>query len=159
MRISFTFLLLTCLAAAGCGKGGTSAETKSGAASGASAEAPPSIKKRPQETRPATPPGVEVVPVPVTLKQGETKAIKANIKREGGYNKEITIEFEPGSTGLTIPTVTVPASQEEKQEVEIRVTAAKDAMGGLVDFTVKGVGLEPKPGMFQIPVVRERKKK
>lgn len=134
-------------------------ESKSGPDSGIVAEKTESSKKRSKETRPTTPPGVEAVPNPITLKQGETKSTRINIKREGGYDKEIKITFDTGATGLTIPTVTVPASSKEKQEVDVSITAAKDAMGGMVDFTWSGDGLEPKSGIFQIDVVREKKKK
>jgi hypothetical protein len=150
--------LAGCLAATGCNKGGNPAGTKSVPGSGAVAET--STKKRPQETRPATPPGVEVVPTRVTLKQGETKSSRINITREGGFDKEIKIEFDTSeANGITIPTVTVPASPEPKQEVDISVTASKDATGGIVDFKATPAGLESKPGKFEVAVVRERKKK
>jgi len=147
------------LAALGCNKGGNSAETKAGPGTGAAAEGPTSKKKPAKETRPATPPGVEVVPTRVTLMHGETKSSRINITREGGFDKEIKIEFDTSeANGITIPTVTVPASQEMKQEIEISVTASKDATGGFVEFKATPAGLEPKAGKFEVAIVRKKKK-
>ena len=55
--------------------------------------------------------------------------------------------------------MTVPASPEMKQDVEISVTANKDAVGGFVDFKWTPAGLEPKQGKFEVAIVREKKKK
>ena len=160
MKRVLTLALAGCLAALGCNKGGNSVANKSSPASGGVAEAPTSKKKTPKETRLATPPGIEVVPSRVTIKQGETKSSRISITREGGFDKEIKIEFDTSTaSGITIPAVTVPASQEMKQDVEISVIASKDATGGMVEIKATAAGLEPKVSVFEVAIVRERKKK
>ena len=71
------------------------------------------------------------------IKQGETKTIKIDLKRGRDFKDEVTLSFSGGNM-LKFDPATPEIKASEKGEVEVKVTAAKDAPLGKQTIKVTG---------------------
>jgi hypothetical protein len=141
MRLCFSLLVFGCLLAIGCGKPSTSAPV---------ASTSPDATKGGEKTAEAG--KIQIEPSPITVQKGKSttitiKAMREDIKTKAGqvtevrYKGPINLEFDISDTpGLKIEPAVIPAG---KESVEVTVTAAADASGGMVKITGKAPGLEP----------------
>lgn len=109
---------------------------------------------KPAKPRPKARPDVDIEPTPLVLKKGEKKKWQINIKRSGDYDKEFSIMLNSDDAGIKVPDeVKVPGSKDEKQTIEIEVSAGKDAKSAGITLIATPPGLEdPKAAMVKVMV-------
>jgi uncharacterized membrane protein len=72
-----------------------------------------------------------------SVKQGEFQSVKVSIERGEGFKQAVKLEFK-SSTGVTVDPDSTTVKPGEKGEVQLKITAAKDAPLGESKILVKG---------------------
>jgi uncharacterized membrane protein len=79
-----------------------------------------------------------VVPAIATdVKQGELAAVKVSIERGDGFKRSVKLEFK-SSTGITVDPSSTTIQPSDKGDVQLKISAAKDAPIGDSKVLVKG---------------------
>jgi uncharacterized membrane protein len=130
------FVGLSLVVLVGCGGNtGTSEKHPGGAVTNVSAKAPLVGENKGQfDLKPPF--------TATSLKQGESKEVKIDIKRGEGFDKDVTLKFSDVPKGVTIEPAS-PTIKHGDTGVAVKVKAADDAAVG--DFKVKITG-QPTEG-------------
>jgi uncharacterized membrane protein len=76
-------------------------------------------------------------PLGVKIKQGETESISVSVNRGEFFKRDVTLEIK-ASKGISVDPTQVTVRASEKPDVNLRITAAKDAALGEYKIFVKG---------------------
>jgi uncharacterized membrane protein len=81
-----------------------------------------------------------VVPAMATdVKQGELQTIKVSIERGEGFKQAVKLEVKaPSGSGLQVDPSSTTVQPGDKGDVQLKITAAKDASLGSVQIMLKG---------------------
>jgi uncharacterized membrane protein len=77
-----------------------------------------------------------------SLKQGDTKEVKLTVDRGKDFHDDVELKFD-APAGVTVDPATHTVKSGDKEDVEVKVSAAKDA--GVGEHVVKVTGT-PKTG-------------
>lgn len=80
---------------------------------------------------------ISVPTLSTSIKQGETKVVSIGVKRESGFDEDVTLKFDDLPKGVTIEP-TSPVVKQGDKDAQIKIKAADDA--GLGDKTFKVTG-------------------
>jgi uncharacterized membrane protein len=88
-----------------------------------------------------------------SIKQGELQTVKVSIERGDGFKQSVRLEFK-ASTGITVDPDSTTVKPGDKGDVQVKITAAKDAPLGDSKILVKGTPDkgEPAEAEFKITV-------
>jgi uncharacterized membrane protein len=88
------------------------------------------------------------------IKQGETESVTVSLHRGDYFKRDVTLEIK-SSKGLGVEPTKVVVKANEKPDVHLRVTAAKDAALGEYKIYLKGTPEtgEPTSTEFSVKVV------
>ena len=79
-----------------------------------------------------------VTPVlPTTLKQGETSVVTISLKRGDAFKRDVTLDIRP-SKGISVEPTQALVKGNEKADVQLRISAAKNADLGAYKILIKG---------------------
>jgi len=80
------------------------------------------------------------VPVMTTdVKQGELQTVKVSVDRGSGFKQAVKLEFKSAAgSGLTVDPGSTTVQPADKGDVQLKITAAKDAPLGASKILVKG---------------------
>ena len=93
-----------------------------------------------------------VVPAMTTdVKQGEVQTVKVSIERGAGFKQAVKLEFK-SSTGITVDPDSTTVQPGDKGEVQLNITAAKDAPLGESKILVKGTPDKGEPAATEFTV-------
>jgi uncharacterized membrane protein len=93
-----------------------------------------------------------VVPAMGTsVKQGEFQSIKVSIERGAGFKQAVKLEFK-ATAGITVDPGSITVQPGDKGEVQLKITAAKDAPLGDSKIQVKGTPDKGEPATMEITV-------
>lgn len=83
--------------------------------------------------------GFRIVTPPLTtqIKQGETQSVKITLNRGKYFKRDVTLDIK-ASKGISVEPATALVRGNEKPDVSLRITAAKDADLGEYKIFVKG---------------------
>ncbi len=90
------------------------------------------------------------------VKQGETRSIIISLKRGEAFKQDVTLEIKLSEgEGLTFDPVKVVVKASDEPEVQLKITAPKDAAIGEYKVSVKGTPAtgEPTSVEFKVKVV------
>jgi uncharacterized membrane protein len=73
----------------------------------------------------------------MSIKQGETTSVTISLNRGDAFKRDVTLEIRP-SKGISVEPTTALVKGSDKADVQLRVTAAKDADLGTYQVFVKG---------------------
>ena len=71
------------------------------------------------------------------IKQGETESVKIALNRGDFFKRDVTLEVK-ASKGISVEPTQAVVKASEKPDVNLRVTAAKDAALGEYKIFIKG---------------------
>ena len=98
---------------------------------------------------------VTVPNLSTTVKQGETQVVRLGVERGEGFKQSIKLDVK-APTGLQVDPESVTVKLGDKGDVQLTITAAKDAPLGEQKIAVKGTpeaGGEPASTEFAVKVV------
>ena len=95
-------------------------------------------------------------PATVTLKQGETKAVKVKVERGKNFKEDVKLEAPSAPTGISVEPVDVKASQSE--EADVRIKVAMDAPVGEHRVTIVGKPVKGEPASHEVKIKVEAAK-
>jgi uncharacterized membrane protein len=72
-----------------------------------------------------------------TIKQGETESVKISLNRGEYFKRDVTLEIK-ASNGISVEPTHAVVKASEKPDVNLRVTAPKDAPLGEYKIFIKG---------------------
>ena len=79
-----------------------------------------------------------VVPaISTDVKQGEIQTVRVSVDRGAGFKQDVKLEFK-APTGLDVDPGSVTVKAGDKGDVQLKITAAKDAPLGELKILVKG---------------------
>ena len=89
----------------------------------------------------------------VSLKQGESQKVKMTVSKTKEFKEDVTVKFE-APTGITVEPSSVTVKAADGGDLEVTVSAAKDApVGeGTVKVTGTAKGGSPVMGEFKVKV-------
>lgn len=76
-------------------------------------------------------------PLMTQVKQGETESVTISVNRDEYFKRDVTLEIQ-ASKGISVEPTKVVVRGNEKPDVHLRITAAKDADLGEYKVYVKG---------------------
>jgi uncharacterized membrane protein len=80
-----------------------------------------------------------VVPTTSTdVKQGEVQIVKVSIERGSGFKQAVKLQAKAESAGITVDPDSTTVQPADKGDVQLKITAAKDAPLGASKILVKG---------------------
>lgn len=91
-----------------------------------------------------------------SLKQGETKAVSMNIKRDKDFTEDVTLNFSEMPKGVTIEPAS-PVIKSGDTEAKIMVKATDDAALGDFTITVKGHPTKGADAMSELKLTVNKK--
>jgi len=86
-----------------------------------------------------------------TVKQGELQTIKVSIERGEGFTQPVKLEFK-SATGVTIDPDSTTVKPGDKGDVQLKISAAKDAPIGESKVLVKGTPDKGDPATTEFTV-------
>ena len=80
-----------------------------------------------------------VVPAMSTdVKQGEVQTVRVSIERGAGFSEGVKLQTKAYSAGITVDPDSITVKPGDKGDVQLKITAAKDAPLGESKILVKG---------------------
>jgi uncharacterized membrane protein len=86
-----------------------------------------------------------------SIKQGELQTVKVSIDRGEGFKRAVKLEFK-APTGITVDPDSTTVQPGDKGEVQLKITAAKDAPLGDSKVLVKGTPAQGEPAEIEFKV-------
>jgi len=88
------------------------------------------------------------------IKQGQTQTVTVSLERGDYFKQDVKLQIE-ASTGISVDPTKVMVKASDKPDVQLRITAPKDAALGVYRVSVKGTPEtgEPTSTVFNVEVV------
>ena len=80
---------------------------------------------------------IQTPALPMTIKQGETKSVTITLNRGDAFKRDVTLEIR-ASKGIGVEPTSTVVKGNENADVQLRISAAKDADYGAYQIFVKG---------------------
>jgi uncharacterized membrane protein len=80
---------------------------------------------------------VSVPALSTDVKQGETQVVRVSVEREDGFKQSVKLEMK-APTGLSVDPDNTTVNAGDKGDLQLKITAAKDAPLGDQKIMVKG---------------------
>lgn len=87
------------------------------------------------------------------IKQGELQTVQISVKRNAGFKQDVKLAFKaPTGSGLDVDPGSITVKAGDKGDVQVKITAAKDAPLGAQTILVEGTPDKGDPAKTEFKV-------